>query len=213
GFTLIEMVLTVALLGLLLPLLLGFVFNLSQIWLTGTQDKFFPQHVDGVALFLEQAMERSEAVVGDGAAGEATLPVEWARPPGVNELTDPMLMFRQREAPALFVREGVVLPNIYAYLRFDRDEGLSIVWYSAHDEEVEDERDLFETPVSPFVTGVEYCYYEREDDEWTIVDSPEETNDDAFLLPQFLKLTFTYEDEVIVRNLYLPQRSPDVPVF
>ncbi len=36
---------------------------------------------------------------------------------------------------------------------------------------------------------------------------------DTFLLPQFLKLTFTYEDQVFVRNLYLPQRSRDAPLF
>lgn len=213
GFSLIEMVLVIALLALLLPLLLGFVFNLSQIWLKGAKGNFFAQHVDGVSLFLATALERSEAIVGDGADGEATLPVEWARPPGFRDSDDPLLMFRQRETPALFVREGESLPNIFVYLYHDDREGLSLVWYSSHEEEVEDEDDLYRTPISKYVSKIEYAYYDSENDEWDIEDEPVEGDNDAFLLPQYLKLTFTYEDEETVRNLHLPQRSTDVPLF
>jgi prepilin-type N-terminal cleavage/methylation domain-containing protein len=213
AFTLLEVLLTAAILGLILPLLLFFVLTLSEIWLEGVQGDFFPQHVDGVSEFLRQALERSEAVVAGGAEGETTLPVEWARPPGFSDLEDPLLMFRQVEAPALFVREGESMPNLYVYLYFDPDDGLSLLWYSSHDEEVEDKRDLWRTPVSPYVTALEYCYYDEDRERWNIVEDPEENDDDAFLLPQFLKLTFEHEGSRYVRNLYLPQRNADVPTF
>lgn len=213
AFSLIEMILVIALLALILPMILGFVFNMSQIWLKGAKGNFFAQHVDGVSLFLDTALERSESIVGDGAEGEATLPIEWARPPGSSDFDDPLLMFRQREAPALFVRDGESLPNIFVYIYHDDREGLSLVWYSSHEEEVEDEDDLYRTPISKYVSKIEYAYYESEDDEWSIQDEPEEGENDAFLLPQYLKLTFTYEDEEYVRNLHIPQRSTDVPLF
>lgn len=213
AFTLMEVLLTAAILALILPMLMFFVVNLSEIWLKGVNGDFFPQHVDGVSQFLRQALERSEAVVGDGAEGEATLPVEWARPPGFSDFEDPLLMFRQIEAPALFVREGESLPNLYVYLYFERGEGLSLLWYSGHQEEVEDKNDLFRTVVSPYVTNLEYCYYDDEHDDWEVRDEPEENDEDAFLLPQFLKLTFEYEGSLYTRNLFLPQRSADVPTF
>ena len=213
AFTLLEVLVTSAILALILPLLMLFVLNLSQIWMNGVNGDFFPQHVDGVSMFLRQALERSEAVVANGSEGETTLPVEWGRPPGFNDFDDPLLMFRQIEAPALFVRDGESLPNLYVYVYFDRDDGLSLLWYSAHDEEVEEKSDLYRTVVSPYVTNVEYCYYDAENDEWETVDEPEENDDDAFLLPQFLKLTFENNGDLYTRNIYLPQRNADVPTF
>lgn len=213
AFTLLEVLLTAAILGLVLPMLMFFVLTLSEVWMQGVNGDFFPQHVDGVSEFLRTAFERSEAVVADGEEGETTLPVEWARPPGFDDFDDPLLMFRQVEAPALFVREGESLPNLYVYLYFDADDGLSMLWYSGHQEEVEEQSDLFRTPLSPYVTAVEYCYYDEDTEKWDIVDEPEENDERAFLLPQFLKLTFEYEDQVVVRNLYLPQRNADVPTF
>ena len=213
GFTLIEMILVIGLLALILPLILGFVFNLSQIWINGAKGNFFAQHVDGVSLFLETALERSEAVVGDGANGENNLPIEWARPPGFSDFDDPLLMFRQRETPALFVRDGESLPNIFVYIYHEKGEGLSLLWYSSHQDQVEDQEDLFRTPISKYVSNIQYAYYDAENDAWDVVDEPEEGDNDAFILPQYLKLTFAYEDEEYVRNLYLPQRSTDVPLF
>lgn len=212
AFTLLEILLTTAILGLILPMLMFFVLNLSEIWLKGVNGDFFPQHVDGVSLFLRQALERSEMSVGNGLDGESTLPVEWARPPGFNDFDDPLLMFRQIEAPALFVRDGESLPNLYVYLYFDKNDGLSLLWYSSHDEEVEETSDLNRTTVSPFVTGMEYCYYDDENDEWEITVEPKE-EDDVFFLPQFLKLTFAYEGSVHTRNILIPQRNSDVPTF
>lgn len=241
GFTLIEMLLALALVGILFGAITFLLGTVTLLWLGSKQQDFFPQHVEGVTLFLNESLRRAESVAGpspasagDQGGGQTggtpeeapsaaapaeaanqSLPVEWARPPGWNDIRDPLLLFRQKETPALFVREGESLPNINCYLYWEDGEGLSILWYSDLEEEVEDPDDLFRTPISPYVTKVEYCYYDAERDEWEIEESPETASNDrdVFLLPQFLKLTFTYEDRTFVRNLYLPQRSLDAPLF
>lgn len=235
GFTLIEILLALALVAILFGAMTFMLGNIALLWLSGKKGDFFPQHVDGVSLFLNEALRRSEAIVppastpssqggNNGGAEESppattstspTLPVEWARPPGWIDLDDPLLLFRQRETPALFVREGESLPNVNCYLYFERGEGLSILWYSDLEEDVEEAEDLFRTELSRYVTAVEYCYYDAEDEEWNIEDDPMRSPDDrdAFLLPQYLKLTFEYEGTEIVRNIYLPQRSTDAPLF
>lgn len=231
GFTLIEMLLALSLVGILFGAMTYLLGTVSLLWLGSKQQDFFPQHVEGVTLFLNESLRRAEAVsapTNTGGGGNAAedgnlspsaqnaqgLPVEWARPPGWNDVRDPLLLFRQKETPALFVREGESLPNINCYLHLDDREGLSILWYSDLEEEVEDEGDLYRTLISPYITRIEYCYYDEEQNEWEVQDDPEPGRErNVFLLPQFLKLTFTYEDRTFVRNLYLPQRSPDAPLF
>lgn len=212
GFTLIEMIVTLGILAGFLTLLSFHLVGLSNIWLNRSHDDSFEQHVEGVTLFLRKALEASETT-----SGEEDLPVEWERPPGWSDLDDPLLHFRQQEAPALLVREGHRLPAIHAFLHFERETGLSLLWYSDfRAEEIEQTRDLFRTPVSSYVTAVDYAYYEREDDEWEIHEDPmeEDPRDESFRLPDFLRLTFTHPDEGERRRfLLIPQRSPDLPLF
>ncbi len=213
GFSLIEMVLSISLLAILLPFLMLFVVTIAELWMQGTEGDFFPEHIDGVTQFLEHALERSEAVLPPGDGSGPSLPVEWARPPGFSDLDDPLLMFRQRETPVLLTRDGSPRPNLNAYLYFSDEDGLSLLWYSDHDEEVEDRNDLFRTEISPYVSSMSYAYYDADFDRWEIVEDPEEGDGGVFILPQYLKLTFTYAGESVERNLFLPQRNPDVPTF
>ncbi|MGA1205527.1 MAG: pilus assembly FimT family protein [Opitutales bacterium] len=213
GLTLVEMVVSIALLGAFMTLLSFHLVGLSNLWLNRTNDDFFEQHVEGVVLFLTQTLEASEsAAFGEN---EQRTPVEWARPPGWSQMDDPLLHFQQNEAPALLVREGQPLPAILAYLQVHEDEGLSIIWYSALDaEEVEDERDLRRTPVSTFVRQLEYAYYELEDDEWEITDEPMENDQGEFRLPDFIRLTFFHPQEgTRVRSLLIPHGSIEIPLF
>ena len=213
GLTLVEMVVTIALLGTFMTLLSFHLVALSNLWINRTDDDFFEQHVDGVILFLSKAMEASETATA--RTEEQSQPVEWARPPGWSELDDPLLFFRQEEAPALFVREGQALPAIQAYLYFDRDEGLSVLWYSILDsEEIEQVRDLQRTHISSYISKMEYAYYEMEQDEWEITRDPMEDDNGAFRLPDFLRFTFTHPEEgERIRSVLIPHGSVDVPLF
>jgi prepilin-type N-terminal cleavage/methylation domain-containing protein len=214
GFTLFEMLAVLAIMGVVMTMVSFHLVSLSNIWLNRTDGNFFDQHVEGVTLFLQNALEQSESVSGS-LSGARKLPVQWARPPGFDEMDDPLLHFRLKETPALFVAEGIRLPDIQAYLLFHR-EGLSILWYSSFtSEELEDTEDLRHTPISRFIAKIEYAYYDPEDDEWEITDEPEEDDNEAFILPQYLRLTFRYppEDLEVIRSIYIPQRTPDLPLF
>jgi prepilin-type N-terminal cleavage/methylation domain-containing protein len=213
GITLVEMLVTLAIIGTFMTLLSFHLVGLSSLWINRSDDDFFEQHVDGVALFLNNAFEASEGASGSDAEGGG--PVEWARPPGWSDMDDPLLYFQQAEAPALFVREGQSLPAIQAYLHFDDREGLSVLWFSALDgEEIERTQDLRRTPVSSFVSRMDYAYYEIEDDEWEITEEPMEDDSGAFRLPDFIRLTFTHpEDGERLRSILVPHASTGIPLF
>ncbi len=212
GLTLIEMVVTIALMGLVMTLLSFHMVGLSNLWLNRTDDDFFEQHVDGVVLFMTNVMEASEsAAFGEN---EQRPPVEWAKPPGWGDMDDPLLYFQQNEAPALFVREGLSLPAVQAYIHFDDRDGLSIIWYSALDaEDIEEERDLRRTRISAYITKMDYAYYELEDDEWEITEDPIE-EDEQFRLPDFIRLTFSHPEQgERIRSVLIPHGSVEIPLF
>ena len=213
GMSLIEVLIAVSLSALLLGGLSFHLFAITNAWQEGTDHDFFEQHVEGVTFFLNQAFAQSE-VVKASEDEEQSLPVEWRAPPGWRQLDDPLLSYRLAEAPPLFVRPEVQLPDITAYLHLEDGEGLSILWFTdLEEEEVEDTRDLYRTLVSPFVEDIVYCYYDREDDDWEESDDPLEDDDDNLMLPHFLKLTFVYEDISYERAILIPHRSEDVPLF
>ncbi len=211
GLTLVEMIVTVAILGIFLTLLSFHLVALSNLWLNRDDGDRFDQHADGVALFLAEALASSEAAAG-AAAGR---PVEWSRLPGAGEFDEPLLHFRQAEAPALFVREGLPLPAIRAWLHFERGQGLSILWHSALDaDEPESARSLNRTVISPFVSKIEYAYYDMEDDRWEMLERPREQARREFVLPDFLRLTFTHpEHGERRRSILVPQGSAELPLF
>lgn len=214
GFTLIEMLVTLAIIGTFMTLLSFHLVALSNLWINRSDDDFFEQHVDGVTLFLNNALEASEGASGSDGE-QATAPVEWARPPGWSDMDDPLLYFQQAEAPALFVREGQSLPAIQAYLHFDDNEGLSILWFSALDaEDIERVNDLRRSPVSSYVTRMDYAYYELEDDEWEITEDPMEDDGGAFRLPDFIRLTFTHPEQgERLRSILIPHAATEIPLF
>lgn len=227
GFTLFEMLASLAIIGLFMTLLSFHLVSLSSIWLSGNDDEFFDQHVDGVQLFLAHALEQSEGLADNPLEGSATgqtsasasadaslAPVRWSRPPHWSNLDAPLLGFSQTEAPALFVREGQHLPAIRAWLYFDERDGLFILWHSELEAEPPDRvEDLFLTPVSRFITSLEYAYYDPDNDRWEIENRPETTSDGTHILPQFLRFTFEYQGESRQRMVYIPQAVTHVPLF
>ncbi len=208
GFTLIEVLLALAIGGTLMTAIMVHVFSLSNIWMNSTGGDFFKQHVDGVTLFLRNALSLSEGLNEE----EKAAPVNWDRPPGYSDLDEPLLTFRLKESPALYVWDGLPRPAVTSHIYFRERDGLSLLWYSRLDE-VEDLNDVHRTHVSPYITEMTYCYYDRETDNWDLYDKPEKDREGQYLLPDFIKLKFEYEGEVKEIPFYLPPRSQDVPIF
>lgn len=213
GFSLIEVLLAVAVSAMLLAGVSMWLLSLANIWLNQGSDDHFQQHVEGMSVFLNNTIAMSEGFEEQG--GETGQPVQWQKPPGASEFDDPLLSFTLKEAPPLLVASGDALPGLTCYLSHDKDEGLFILWHSRLQDTEEDE-EVFRTPVSKYVKRVEYCYYDREDDSWEILEEPKE-EDEVFLVPNFLKLACRYADdgEELEKAIaiFIPQRSANVPLY
>lgn len=208
GFTLIEIILAMAVTGLLLTGAVSWLFSLSQLWTqrNGTHD--FDQHVEGVRYFLGRCVDQSRPLTAT-----ETNPVSWERLPGESEREDPYLTVRLKEPPALLISGDTPLSGLYLHFVFDPDEGLSVIWHSQM-EKIEKPEDTRRTLISPFVVGMEYAYYDVTRKQWEILEEPKKEVQ-TLILPDFLRLHFESDAGAEPRtvNIYLPKRNQKVPLF
>jgi len=158
--------------------------------------------------------ESSESEAG-GLVRASEEPVGWSKPPGYADYQDPLLHFALKDTPPLLIQTGgAPVVGIQAFLHFERDEGLSLLWYTPLQEESEDINDLRRTPISDLITQVEYIYWDERFENWEAETEPKEgEGDEQFILPRFLKLTFEYQGETKVRTLTIPVPSQSALIF
>jgi prepilin-type N-terminal cleavage/methylation domain-containing protein len=159
--------------------------------------------------------EEEETSEAGGLVRASDEPVGWARPPGFADYKDPLLNFNLTKAPPLLVGlENAPLLGLDAYLYFDDNEGLSLLWYSILQEETDDISDLRRTTISPLVTDIHYIYWDESFEKWEEEDEPMEGDGaDQYILPRFIKLTFEYEDETQVRTFTIPVPSKSALIY
>lgn len=141
-------------------------------------------------------------------------PVSWAKLPGAAAFQDPLLRFKLKDQPPLLVdTDNAPVTGIEAFIYFNRSEGLSLLWHSLLQEEVEDENDLRRTQISPYVTQLRYIYWDERFERWEEEEEPQEDENDAFLLPRFIKLVFEHEGVTKERTISVPIVSRSALIF
>ena len=267
AFTLLEVILAVAIAGALLAGAATLMVSVTSAWLERQDRHFFEDHVDGVTEFLQASfsMAGTEITLGDedvssgsamnetgneietdgsevtvvtsgsnnsdggnsmnGDTTESTSgsglvrvsedPISWSQPPGFADYQDPLLHFGLNDTPPLLVQtENAPIIGVEVFLHFEDAEGLSLLWYTPLQEDSEDLDDLRRTPISNLITKMEYVYWDERFEKWETDSEPKEgVDDDQFILPRFLKLTFEYEGVIKERSLTIPVTSRNALIF
>ena len=159
--------------------------------------------------------DTTDSTSGSGLVRVSEDPIDWSQPPGFADYQDPLLHFRLNDTPPLLVQtENAPIIGVEAFLHFEDDEGLSLLWYTPLQEDSEDLDDLRRTPISNLITKVEYVYWDERFEKWETETEPKEgEDDDQFILPRFLKLTFEYEGVIKERSLTIPVTSRNALIF
>lgn len=200
GFTLLELLLALALLTMLVTALLTFVFSMGEIWGRGGGKRLFEQHVNAVTRHVESLLRRSAWPRG-GTAADEPFAVHEVRP--VSGLPAPLLGFDLLDGDRLLEWPTEPLPEVRCHLAVERDRGLVLHWQSLL------EQDVAEKPprtvlVSPLVTGLAYAYQDPNTGLWRTEQSLRKNNTNEWLLPDRLVLTFKQEGFEAVREVTLP---------
>jgi prepilin-type N-terminal cleavage/methylation domain-containing protein len=207
GFSLIEVVLSMALVGLVLVGLNTFVFSMSELWGKNTDVRLFDQHVRAVTRFLQKEMNR--ASLPPAAAPNSTpVGVQPVTPSGGSQ--ENLITYMQLTGGRILRWPGSVLPEVFCSLEVRRDKGLYMLWHSDLENHFVDDPPR-ETLVSPLITGLAYDYFDADFNKWTTETALRSDASGNPLPPQRLRVTFTYQHMVRETVVMLPPVKQGLP--
>lgn len=200
AFTLVELLLALALLTLLMTALLSFVFSMGEIWGLGGERRLFEQHVNAVTRHVESILRRAAWPRGGVVADEPFAVRE------VRSATGPvatLLGFDLLEGDRMLEWPGEPLPEVRCHLAFDPGRGLVLHWHSLLELDAA-QKPPRTTLVSPLVTGLAYSYRDPGSGAWRTEGALIRRSAGEWLLPDRIVLTFRQGGFEAMRELSLP---------
>lgn len=188
GFTLLEILLALALTSLVLVSLNVFVFSMGELWGRNTEVRLFDRHVRAVTRFLEQEL-RTASLPPAAAAGTTPVTPQEIRPR--SGATDNLLTFELPAGSRILTWPDRPLPEVVCSLQAREREGLVLLWHSRLEKRFEDDPPR-ETIITPLVTALAYDYYDADFRTWKTETTIRKDNNAQLQAPQRLRLKFAY---------------------
>lgn len=213
GFTLLEVLLAVALGAFILTAITSFIFGMAELWGAGSNERLFEKHARGVSRFIESSFQKASLrYAGEEEEGNQSL--FWMDWEGDGTSREEYLSFELEQSPGALIWPEDPLPHIVCSLEFEEGAGLYLLWRSRL-EDIFDEEPPRRTLISPFVSLVRYHYidYTEDDPEWEISEEPERETDDSYVMPERIELVFQFGREQIERQIILPQILEGTPIL
>ena len=196
AFTLLEVLLAIALLGSLLVALNMFIFSMAEVWGKGREERLFAQHARAVSVHVEDLLRRAALSPEGGGLEMKEVKLETGG-------EAPELAFTLAEGSRLITWPESPLPDVEMSLGVAEREGMRLHWQSM----LELHRDT-ESPrsviVSPFVVSMAYDYYDENFRRWETLDTPKREVDGTYPLPRRIRLRFTHGKLSLERVLRVP---------
>ncbi|PTX91642.1 prepilin-type N-terminal cleavage/methylation domain-containing protein [Opitutus sp. ER46] len=209
GFTLIEMVVALALVSLVLIAMNTFVFSMTELWGKNTDVRLFERHVRAVTRFLNHEL-RAATFPPAAVANSTPVGVQEIRPQ--SGMTEKLLTFELPAGSRLLVWPERPLPEVVCSLQVRRGEGLLLLWHSRLERDFETDSPR-ETLITPLVSEMTYDYYDADLSRWTTETALKLDNQGEAMAPQRLRLKFTYQGLTRETVIMIPTPSATLPVF
>jgi prepilin-type N-terminal cleavage/methylation domain-containing protein len=207
GFTLIEVVLSMALVALVLVGLNMFVFSMGELWGKNSDVRLFDQHVRAVTRFLQGEMLK--ATLPPAASVNATpVGVQPVNPSGRGQ--ENLVTYMELSGSRILRWPDTALPEVFCSLEVRRDQGLYMLWHSDLENHFNDDPPR-ETLVSPFVTVLAYDYFDTDFNKWSTETALRSDPSGNPLPPQRLRITFAYNHLTQEALVNVPPTRPGLP--
>jgi hypothetical protein len=188
AFTLLEILLSIALVGLVFVGLNTFIFSMGELWGRRSESRLLELHVRAVTRFLDQQL-RTASLPPEAQSGTPPVAPQEIRP--LNGASDNLLTFELPNGCRLFNWPGPPLPDVVCSLQVRAGEGLFMLWHSKLEKHFTDDPPR-EVLVTPFVTSMDYDYYEADSKRWQTESTLRQSTSSQPVVPQRLRLHFTY---------------------
>jgi prepilin-type N-terminal cleavage/methylation domain-containing protein len=228
AFSLFELLLAIAISGVLLTGVAHVTFNMLEAWSGQIEDPFFDRHVDGLRRALEECIAETNdsasgatasaaAIAGAGNAASgaeantgrtttatATATVRAASaifstpPTSVGVSRAPYL--RITGAPGFLLADEQPVGYVHGWLNLEEGTGLVLYWQTDSERTASNE-DTHRLVLSPWATEARYMAYSESAEEWVDVDpaAPEDIESGAAV---FMSLSFSHQGQK--REILLP---------
>lgn len=209
GFTLLEILVALALVSLVLVAMNTFIFSMGELWGRNADVRLFDQHVRNVSRFLEQEL-RSAALPPVGRTDSAAIAPKEVR--NRTGLTEPLITFELPAGTRLISWPERPLPDVVCSLSVREREGLVLLWKSRHEKRFEQDPPR-ETVITPLVTAMSYEYYDPDFRNWKNEKTLQKQTGGEYKAPQRLRLKFNYgamSREVLIT---LPTTTEGLPAY
>jgi prepilin-type N-terminal cleavage/methylation domain-containing protein len=209
GFTLLEILISLALVSLVLVSLNTFIFSMGELWGRNTDVRLFERHVRAVTRFLEHEL-RAAALPPAATPNSKPIALEDVRPQ--NGPTEKLLTFELPGGSRLIMWPDRPLPEVVCSFQVRPNEGLVMLWHSRLEKnfDVDPPR---ETVVTPLVTAMSYDYYEAQTNHWSTETQLKLDSQGNPMVPQRLRLKFTYDKLTRESVVPLPTPTQGLPSF
>lgn len=213
GFTLLEILLSLALVSLMLVALNTFVFSMGELWGRNADVRLFDQHVRAVTRFLQH--ELRAAVLPPAAVARSTpIALQEIQPQG--GATDKLLTFELPAGSRILVWPDPKrpLPEVVCSLQAREREGLILLWHSRLEKNFDTDPPR-ETVVTPLVTAMTYDYFDADANRWSTETmlKPDPNGGTNPMLPQRIRLKFAYGKLTRESVVTLPAAAEGLPLF
>jgi len=210
AFTLIEVLLALALLAALLLSINQFVFSITEAW-TKNQDQFvFVQHTRAVTRHLDELFQAATASArGSSPAAGAPAVAEMKTPEGT---TADLLAFDLPMGDRLLVWPSTPLPEVQCALAWRKEDGLVLYYKSRLEADFADANPRLAV-LSPFVTALTFDYYDTKTDTWSTEDTLQKDSAGNFEAPRRIRIKFHRKNQDYEETIALPVIKEGLPAY
>ena len=210
AFTMLEMMIAIALVGMLIIGLNFFVFSMGELWGRSSDKRLFEQHVRAVSRYLEAELRQAGLPPHATKNTAAFIPQEIHPSAGLTEI---LLTFDLPEGSRLVAWPERPLPELVCSFQVRQGKGLYLLWHSRLEVRFEEDSPR-EVLITPFVTAMAYDYYDVDAKTWSTERSPKkDSSSGEYLAPQRLRLSFAHGGYTQEITLPLPYAAEGLPNF
>jgi prepilin-type N-terminal cleavage/methylation domain-containing protein len=201
GFTLLEILLALMLVGVLFVALNTFIFSMGELWGRNSDLRLFDQHVNAVTRFINDTFQT--AAFPPSARANA-LPINPVQITPLNGTPDNLITFDLPAGSRILNWIDHPLPEVVCSLQARPNDGLYLLWHSRLEVSFATDPPR-ETQLTPFVTALQYDYFDPNAKTWSTVSTLNMDVNNQPLMPQRLRLLFTYGKLSRVTTVMIPE--------
>ena len=205
AFTLLELLISLALVAVLFVALNQFIFSMGELWGQGAQRRLFERHASMVAQHLQSMLQSAASRTGDNPP--ATVSDSLAGQGG-----GALVTFELPNGDRVFPWPEHALPEVVCAVQAQPGRGLMLRWISRLEPGFAN-GSVRTVILSAYSQGIEYEYLDRTTHSWNTSPSLQRDAEGKWLLPTRLRVRFVRDNLKTERTVFVPVHGNALPAF